>query len=160
MSDVAATGSILVTLFVSIASSSGIWGTLQYVLSRRERKDKQRKEKRDEDKAEKDRSDLLAEAQRMAQQTALDSADTRYKNLESDYGACRRGLGEVREAAACLIDVVESMMMKMVVTDESYSLTLEFREVVEVRKSITDARRHLLFFTDWKVPLKYEEPPK
>jgi hypothetical protein len=145
-----------VTVAVALISSGGLWTILQTLLTRRERKDKQRREMREDEQAEKDRSDLLAEAQRTAQQTALESADKRYNNLEKDYDSCRRGLGEVRDAAACLIDVMDGLMMKLEPNGQNWHITMETAEVASVRSSINEARRHLLYFTDWKAPFKDE----
>lgn len=144
-----------------ISSGLGVY-VLQWFLTRKQRQ-------RDEDKQiEKDRIDrerekgehrkLLAEAQSVAQRTALDSAATRYTGLENDYRLCREGLRDVRDAAGLLIDVFESLLMKMQPLDkgESYSITLQAAEIIEVRHSIAEARRHLLYFTDWKAPLRDE----
>lgn len=165
----AATVNFAETVAAAVISSGGLWGLVQTFVSRRERKikadnavDKARQDELDREQAEKDRHDLLAEAQSTAQRTALDSSAIRYTNLETDYLACRRGLNEVRDAAALIIDVFDNVMMKLRPTranSETFTVTMEASEVTEVRRSISEARRHLLYFnyTAWKVPL--EEDP-
>lgn len=162
----AATVTFAETVSAAILSSGGLWGLLQTVLTRRERKikqdnavDKARQDEIDRERAEKDRHDLLAEAQSTAQRTALDSSAVRYQNLETDYLACRQGLNEVRDAASLLIDVFDNVMMKLRPTranSETFTVTMEAAEVTKVRRSISEARRHLLYFNfaAWKVPLE------
>jgi hypothetical protein len=159
-----ATASLMETVGASVLSSGGLWGVLQAILSRRERKIRLRKAvtdaqqgELDREQKEKDRSDLLAESQSTAQRTALESADIRYKNLEIDYTACRTGLNEIRDAAGILIDLFDNVMMKMrpgrPPGATTFTVTLQADEVIEIRRSISEARRHLLYF-DWKVPPK------
>lgn len=144
----------------AVLSSGVLWGVLQTFINRHERKTRRRQGELDREQKEIDRSDLLAEAQSISQRTALESANIRYKNMETDYIACRRGLGEIRDAAALIIDVFDNVMMKLRPTrgnSESFTVTLQAAEVLEVRRSIGEARRHLLYFTDWKVTLEDDD---
>lgn len=164
----AATVTFAETVSAALLSSGGLWGVLQTVLTRRERKlkqdnavDKARQDELDREQAEKNRNDLLAESQSIAQRTALESSASRYKNLETDYLACRQGLNEVRDAASLLIDVFDDVMMKLRPTranSETFTVTMGTDEVTKVRRSISEARRHLLYFNfaAWKVPLEGE----
>ena len=153
---------VITTIFTAILSSGILVTGIQMVSGRRERKHKLRQAEIDRDQAEKDRGEMLAEAQATAQRTALESEAKRYGNLERDYENCRRGLGEVRSAAAILIDVFETMMMKLrpIRGGEAFTLTLHQSEVTEARKSIQDARRHLLYFTDLNLRFPHETPPQ
>lgn len=158
------------TVAIAVISSGGIWRLAQSFTNRRERRaradnaiTKARQDELDREQAEKDRNDLLAESQSIAQRTALESSALRYKNLETDYLACRQGLNEVRDAASLLIDVFDNVMMKLRPTranSETFTLTLQASEVIEVRRSISEARRHLLYFNvaAWKVPLEGDPP--
>jgi hypothetical protein len=131
------------TVGAAVVSSGGLWTIMNTILSRRERKI----DVLNREQAETDRAELLAEAQSTAQRTALESNADRYKNLATDYQACRDGLNEVRDAASLIIDVFDEVMMKLRPTranSETFTLTMEAVEVTKVRGSISEARRHLL----------------
>ena len=144
------------TIITAFFSSTGAWGILQYVLSRRQRKEEKAKLAREESKLEeKDRQDqerrdrervsLLAESQALSQRTALESANARYTDLHSDYVTCRDGLRDLREATSLLLFVFDNFLGRLQPTDggESYNGSMSMSELGEARRAINDARRHL-----------------
>src|ERR1700757_3260985 len=107
----------VVTILLSVMSGGSIWGFLQFLLSRRSRKQQHAKDeealhlaKREARDAEEQRIELLAEAQATAQRTALDSAKDRFDALDKDYRECREGLREIRSVAFLLVDAMNMTM--------------------------------------------------
>jgi hypothetical protein len=148
MSDANNTASYIVTILIAITSSGG----LQYFLTRRQRKEQERKddiqEKKDRDEVEQravDRRELLAEAQATAQRAALESAATRYKELEDDYKACRGGLVNLSQATGLLVGIVERIMNRLRPNgdDTTYVAEIGLDEVGEARRAINEVRRFL-----------------
>lgn len=93
--------------------------------------------------AEENRRELLAAAQLVAQQEALESASGRYAALREDYDECRSGLREVRVAAFTLIDVVEMLLARFTRNGDKYAGELSAKDFRDARSAIVTAREHL-----------------
>lgn len=149
-------GEFAVAIIAAIASSGGLWTTLQLLVNRRQRQDQARRETLQDAKQEKryqeevdrreiDRRELLAKAQATAQRAALESASHRYKELDQAYEKCRTGLSDLSQATSLLIDAFEKILHRLRKNggDERYSADLNTSEVGEIRRAINEARRHL-----------------
>lgn len=94
----------LVTIVVAVVSSGGLWTFLQFVVGRRSeaaRQEAEKENRRDE------RTKMLADAQAVAQQTALDSADRALASVNRRCTECVDELHKLREATGDLIDRFE-----------------------------------------------------
>lgn len=133
------------TLATSVVGNGVLWGSMQWFLTRHQRGAQERKDEAQERKDEVDRHELLAKAQQTAQQTALESADKRYGELEKDYEKCRTGLLDLSQATGLLIDVFEKILYRLRPNGEpeKYIAELDLSEIGEVRRGINEARRHL-----------------
>jgi hypothetical protein len=134
------------TAVTAIVSSGVLWGGAQWILNRRQRKSEERKSDREHEKATLERREMLAEAQNIAQRTALESAADRYTQLRADYMDCRDGLIQIRDATALLIDVFENLLVRLRPDDsggESYTAKMSLDELGASRRAINEARRHL-----------------
>lgn len=134
-----------ITIATSVIGSGALWGSMQWFLTRHQRGAQERKDEAQERKDEVDRHELLAKAQQTAQQTALESADKRYGELEKDYEKCRTGLLDLSQATGLLIDVFEKILYRLRPNGEPDKVTTELHlnEVGEMRRVINEARRHL-----------------
>jgi hypothetical protein len=140
------------TIVLAILSSGSIWGFLQFVLSRRTRKQQHLKDaealnqaRRVARDAEEQRVELLAEAQATAQRTALESAAERFDSLDKDYRECREGLREVRGVAFLLVDAMNVIMSRVQATKgaDEYTAVLTADDVGKARFAIEQARQRL-----------------
>jgi DNA repair ATPase RecN len=98
----------LVTVFVAIAGSTGFWGVLQLFINRKGRKADAAKQVADNEHT---RNLLLADAQAIAQKTALDSAERSYQQVRRECGECRTELRQMREATETLIVAIEEFAL-------------------------------------------------
>lgn len=145
------------TVLASILSSTGLWGAVQLLLTRRQRREDKEKEKIEAKKAEQqeqerresreqERREMLAEAQATAQVTALNSAKERYEGLQADYQACRTDLDELREATWGMLSIVEALLVRLVPhpeEPEKMVAAIDTSQLGEIRRSINEVRRHL-----------------
>lgn len=139
------------TILLSLLSGGSIWGFLQFLLSRRTRKQQGAKDaealnqaKRVARDAEEQRVELLAEAQATAQRTALESAAERFDSLDRDYRECREGLREVRSVSFLLVDAMNVIMSRVRSTETGeYTAVLTADEVTKARFAIEQARQRL-----------------
>lgn len=140
------------TVLLAVLSGPVSWGILQFLLSRRTRKNQHAKDnealvkaKREARNAEEERAELLAEAQATAQRTALESAAERFDSLDEDYRACRKGLLEIRSVAFLLVDAMNVLMTRVQPghNGDEYSAVLTAEEVEKARFAIEQARRRL-----------------
>ena len=146
------TASPWATIVLAVLSSGSIWGFLQFLLSRRTRKQQHLKDtealnqaKRVARDAEEQRVELLAEAQATAQRTALESAAERFDALDEDFRACREGLREVRGVAFLLVDAINVILGRVQAargTDE-YTAVLTAGDVEKARFALDQARQRL-----------------
>jgi hypothetical protein len=156
---------IWIPIVVAIITSSGGWGLLQLVLTRRQRKEEAEKKKRDderelerEEKREKElreqldeeRRSTLSEAQITAQRAVLDAQDERYGKLQKDYDNLFERMSKIHDASWLVVDALESILGRLrpiengtTSTQTTYSLTIDLDELGAARRSINDARRHL-----------------
>jgi hypothetical protein len=118
----------IVTVFVAIAGSTGFWGALQLVINRKGRKADAAKAVAVEERT---RATLLADAQAVAQKTALDSAERSYLQVRRECKECRTELRQMREAAETLIIAIEEFAFADR-RDEDGSLRL--REAIRVAR--------------------------
>lgn len=83
----------IVTVLVAILGSGGLWTTLQQFKDRNTRKQEQRaaaaRESAEQERASVTKAQMLAEAQALAQKTALDSAHTAYESVRDQCDACQ-----------------------------------------------------------------------
>lgn len=86
----------IVTILVAIAGSTGMWGTLQLLLNRNSRRAAAASAQAEVEKANVTKAQMLAEAQALAQKTALDSAHEAYESVRSQCDACRTELAQER----------------------------------------------------------------
>jgi hypothetical protein len=139
------------TIFIAVLSSGSLWGLLQFLLSRRTRKQQGAKDaealsraKREARDAEEQRVELLAEAQATAQRTALESAAERFDSLDKDFRECREGLRDVRSVAFLLADAMNLFMSRVRPTgDNEYTAVFTADEVTKARFAIEQARERL-----------------
>ena len=145
------------TVLASILSSTGLWGAIQLLLTRRQRREENEKKKLAEQKAElleserresreQERREMLAEAQATAQVTALNSAKERYEGLQADYQACRTDLDELRDATWGLVGIIESLLIRLQPHGEDEGVlvaSIDTSQLGEMRRSINEVRRHL-----------------
>lgn len=154
----------IVTILVAVFSSAGFWGVVTWLLGIRERRrkakeqaeedakqkeeEKEARERRErEEREENDRKalefqQLLSQAQKQAQITALESADQRYAALHDDYARCCDGLKEIRKASFKILDALETVAGKLQRHEdgESYVAVITASEVIEIRDNIREAR--------------------
>lgn len=144
--------SYVATVIAAVLSSSGIWGVIQLVLQRRSRRADLVKEARDQRQAqieairqEEDRAELLAEAQSVAQRSALESAAGRYDALNKDYMECREGLRQIRSVTYLLVDAFVAMLGQMRPDPDGATYTARYtlEEIAKAHVAIDEARRHL-----------------
>jgi hypothetical protein len=140
-----------VTIVLALVSSGGLWGLLQFLLSRRTRKHQEEKDtaalklaQREARDAEEQRVELLAEAQATAQRTALESAAERFASLDEDFRECRLGLREVRSVSFLLVDTMNLFMGRVRPTgDDEYTIVLTADELSKGRFALEQARDRL-----------------
>ena len=87
------------TILIAIVSSGGLWAFLQFVVGRHA----------DAARLKTDRAALLADAQAVAQKTALDSADRALNQVTRRLDVCLREVHQLRGAAEALIDAFETL---------------------------------------------------
>lgn len=87
----------LVTILVAVAGSGGLWGTLQLLLNRHGRKAEAARAQSEVEQANITKAQMLAEAQALAQKTALDSAHEAYQSVKEQCDACARRLASTEE---------------------------------------------------------------
>lgn len=140
------------TIAATVISSGTLWGGLQWVMSRRERKAQEKQKEAEAQKAmldalkaEDERRELLATAQVTAQKAALDSAAERFNALHADYMECRDGLRGVCSAAFLLIDAISTILGRVRPNKDSddYSATLTSEELTKARFALDEARKQL-----------------
>lgn len=152
MTDTGSAASYLVTVGIAVISSGG----LQWVLTRAKRKrqdaidkrDDQKQVTRDHEESERrefERYEALAQARAIEQRSALESAATRYHELERDYEKSRGFLSNLSHASAVMIDAFENIMYRLLpaAEPEKYTVVLDLSEVGDMRRKINEARRHL-----------------
>lgn len=105
----------LITAFATIAGGTGFWGFIQWARERKGAKAKAAKEQQADEKAtqqaEIDRAKLLADAQAIAQTTALDSADKAYKRVAEQCDRCLDELHGLRDITGRVVDALEAVMV-------------------------------------------------
>lgn len=107
------TANYLVTVMVALLSGTGGWGTLQFLLNRSGRKAEAARLQAEAEKLASSRAVLLADAQAMAQRTALDSANAAYGQVRQECADCRAELRLVRGATEALIDAIEEIAVEL-----------------------------------------------
>lgn len=104
----------LVVAALTIASGPVFWGFLQWLISRKGEKAKAAKQQQADEKAsaqaEIDKAALLAEAQRTAQRTALESADRAISSVQAECDKCSRRLDKVEQVCENLIVASEAQL--------------------------------------------------
>ncbi len=144
------------TILTALVSGTGGWAVLQFFLTRASRK---AEIARQHAAAEKDLEDaarsktetsqreskLLADAQIVAQRTALESGQQRYAELRMDYEETRTSLKGLRNATEALIDAVDALIVRMRPNKISDVIMLDvsIEEYRSAREAIAEARRHL-----------------
>lgn len=88
----------LVTVLVAIAGSGGLWGTVQLILNRHGRRAEAAKAQAEVEQQNLTKAQMLAEAQALAQKTALDSAHEAYQSVKEQCDACSRRLALAEES--------------------------------------------------------------
>jgi hypothetical protein len=140
------------TIVIALLSSGTLWSVLQWLLGRRTRKQQNLKDaealsraQREARDSEEKRIELLAEAQRTAQRTALESAAARFDSLDEDYRACRDGLRDVRGVAFLLADAMNLIMSRVQSPTgaDEYIAVLTAGDVEKARFAIGQARERL-----------------
>jgi hypothetical protein len=105
----------LITAFATIAGGTGFWGFIQWARERKGAKAKAAKEQQADEKAtqqaEIDRAKLLADAQAIAQTTALDSANQAYQSVAKRCDDCLDELHGLRDITGRMIDALEAVMV-------------------------------------------------
>lgn len=141
-----------ITIITAVISSGGIWGFLQFLMTRKNRKqdlEKEaqeiRKRKLEEIQATEERAKLLADAQQIMQRSALESAAERFDNLHKDYQECLSSLRDVRSATSMLIEAFLTFLGKAKPrgNGESFTATFTLEEVAQAKVTINEANRHL-----------------
>lgn len=94
----------LVTVLVAVVSSGGLWTFMQFVIGRRSEAARQQAEA---ENRKDERTKMLVEAQAVAQQTALDSADRALAQVTKRCDSCYDELHILRQAVGDLIDNFE-----------------------------------------------------
>jgi hypothetical protein len=106
----------LITAFATIAGGTGFWGFVQWARERKGAKAKAAKEQQADEKAnqqaEIDRQKLLADAQAIAQTTALNSADVAFRQVSKRCDECLEELHGLRDITGRLVDAVEALMQQ------------------------------------------------
>ncbi|MCX8559750.1 hypothetical protein OS122_02405 [Mycolicibacterium mucogenicum] len=104
----------IVTVLTPLLGGQLAFGIFSWLRNRKnDAAEAARKQKLDEAaavQAEKDRQVLLAESQRIAQQTALDSANATVAQVERRCNKCIEELQELRDITGQLIDRLEELM--------------------------------------------------
>jgi uncharacterized protein HemX len=104
----------IVVAAITIASGPVFWGFVQWVMSRKGEKAKAAREQRAEEErtkqAEVDKAKLLADAQAVAQTTALASADKALATVTKQCDKCLEELHGLREIVGSMIDATEALM--------------------------------------------------
>lgn len=99
----------LVTILVAVISALGTGGGLQLIFNRSGRKAEAGRQVAAREMEQVSRSLLLADAQAVAQKTALDSANAAYQQVRTECSECRAELVAVREAVEVLIGAIEEV---------------------------------------------------
>jgi hypothetical protein len=106
----------LVVAVLTIASGPTFWGFLQWARERKGEKAKAAKQQQAEEaaneQAEIDRNKLLADAQAVAQTTALESTGRALKSVTEQCDKCLEELHGLRDITGHLIDAIEGLMLK------------------------------------------------
>jgi uncharacterized protein HemX len=137
------------TVILALASGTGGWSLLQFVLTRTGRKAEmarhQAETERIQREAENNRQSILSAAQITAQKAALDSSEQRYKELRQDYDSTRFVLKELRIATEALIDVMDTVIGQMRPQNETdiVVVTITSAEYLAARTAMREARHHL-----------------
>lgn len=141
---------LIASVGIAVVSSTGIWVPLQYLLTAKARRQQGMKDEADIRrsqfealKAEDHRRELLSEAQVTAQRAALESAAERFNSLHADYQVCRDGIREVRSVAYLLLDVMSSILGRVIPDGERYTASLSRDDMTKARLAIEDARERL-----------------
>jgi hypothetical protein len=104
----------IVAGLITIASGTGFWGFVQWARERKGAKARAAKEQQAEENAAKqaevDKATLLADAQRVAQTTALNSADVAFRQVSKRCDECLEELHGLRDITGRLVDAVEALM--------------------------------------------------
>lgn len=131
-----------VTILLAVISSTGLWRIIQIFVERRAREEDAAVRKADTDA---NNRKILAAAQIAAQQAALESADRRYAQLESDHNQTRVRMGDLRASTEELIDIMEQLLMSSGVPAKNSSviITLTWSVYRDARQAIKRARYHL-----------------
>lgn len=87
----------LVTVLVAVVGSGGLWGTLQLLLNRHGRRAEAAAAQSAIEQANVTKAQMLAEAQALAQKTALDSAHEAYQSVKEQCDACQKRLARAEE---------------------------------------------------------------
>lgn len=118
----------LITVVVALLSSGGLWTFLQFVVGRRAEAARREAEKQDRND---ERKVLLADAQAVAQQTALDSAGRALALVNQRCDTCFDELHALRGAAENLIDSIE-----VFVADESPANRRSVRAMIRALRQV------------------------
>lgn len=148
--------SFLEVIIVGLITGPGGWGLYQHVLTRKKRREDDVKQKdADKQQAEKERkaqleaerreNRLLAEAQEVAQRTALDSNAKTIRGLEDDCKRCREGLSSLSDATSSLVYLFDAFLARLRPNNggDTYSATMNLHELGEARRAVNEARRNL-----------------
>lgn len=104
----------IVVALATIASGPAFWGLVQWIRGRKGAKAQAAKDQQADEKANRqaeiDRANLLAEAQRTAQKTALESANAAYSNVQKECDKCNKRLETVERRCEALITATEAFI--------------------------------------------------
>lgn len=157
---------IWIPIIVAVITSSGGWGLLQVILTRRQHREEiakklrddereiEREEKRERELREQfdeERRSTLSEAQITAQRAVLEAQDDRYGKLQRDHDQLFDRMTKIHDASWLVVDALESVLGRLRPTENSvpgatnttYTLTINLDELGTARRAINDARRHL-----------------
>ena len=119
----------IVTVVVAVVSSGGLWTFMQFVVGRKSEAARQQAE---QENRKSERATMLADAQAVAQQTALDSASKALSQVSERCDKCLDELGELRNAAESMIDTLEAFL-----DDDNAQTRLAVRSAIrEMRRAI------------------------
>jgi hypothetical protein len=132
-----------VTVAVAVVSSGGLWGFMQFIVGRRSEAARQIAEREQRDS---DRNTLLAEAQRTAQTTALESVGKANKVLKETCDDClsklhkmeRRDLRRDRIEDAMLDAMVEVVPLLPADGEQTAALRAAIRTARQARYELDD----------------------
>lgn len=120
----AQTANYLVTIGLALASGTGGWSVLQFILNRTGRKAEAARlvaqveqSRSDVEESEARRRQILNEFQVKAQEIAVQSATAAYERVQGEAEGCRHELRDLRRATETLIRAVEDVVFHLVISE-------------------------------------------